>query len=163
METIIFEKSSSNVKKLTHLKKNIFIIYCPRTVKIEPATSTKINTEIVVFLPQKAKGYVTSIFRGDEINESCCKKQRLWVEILKKSFEETVEIKKNIPLGFLVVEPEHLKFKYKMAKKKRSRPKEFIDVQNENEGGNLKVFLTTMTLPMQGEIWLTRQQKLFLV
>ena len=60
METIIFEKTISGVKKSTHLKKNIFIIYTPR--EIEPATSTKIDTEIVVFLPQNAKGYVASIF-----------------------------------------------------------------------------------------------------
>ena len=77
METIIFEKSSSNFKKPMHLKKNIFILYYPRAVKIEPATSIKIDTEIVVFLPQNAKGYVTSIFREDEINETYCKKQRL--------------------------------------------------------------------------------------
>ena len=55
-----------------HLKKNIFIIYCPRAVKTQPATSKKVDTEIVVFLPQNAKGYVTSIFRGDEINEIYC-------------------------------------------------------------------------------------------
>ena len=60
-----------------HLKKNIFIIYYLRAVKIEPVTSIKINTEIVVFLPQNAKGYVTSIFQGDEINEIYSKKQRL--------------------------------------------------------------------------------------
>ena len=63
METIIFEKTISGVKKSTHLKKNIFIIYTPRAVKIEPATSTKIDTEIVVSLPQNAKGYIASIFR----------------------------------------------------------------------------------------------------
>ena len=56
-----------------HLKKNVFIIYFPRGVKIERATSIKIDTEIVISLPQNAKGYVTSIFRGKEINEIYCK------------------------------------------------------------------------------------------
>ena len=57
----------------------------------------------------------------DEINEICGQKQRLWTEILMRSFEETVEIikKKNQPLGFLVIKPEHLKFKYKATKKKK--------------------------------------------
>ena len=119
METIIFEKSNSSFKKPKHLKKNIFIIYCLRVAKIEPATSIKIDTEIVAFLSQNSQEYVTPIFRGDEINEIYCKKQRLWIEILKKSFEETVEIKKNRSQGFLVIEPEHLKFKYETAKKKK--------------------------------------------
>ena len=119
METIIFEKSNSNIKKPMHLKKNIFIIYCLRAVKTQPATSIKVDTEIVVFLPQNAKGYITLIFGGDEINEIYCKKQSLWIEILNKSFEETVEIKRNRPLGFLVVEPENLKFKYETARKKK--------------------------------------------
>ena len=74
------------------MKKNIFIVYCPRSVRIEPATSLKIDTEMVVFLPTNSKGFVTSIFQGDEINEISGQKQRLWIEILNKSFKETVEI-----------------------------------------------------------------------
>ena len=74
----------------------------------------KIDTEMVVFIPKNSKGFFTSIFREDEINDICCQKQRLWIEILNKSFEETLEIKKkkkkNQPLGFLVVQPEHSKF-----------------------------------------------------
>ena len=119
METIIFEKSNSSIKEPMHLKKNLFIIYCARAVKIKSATSIKIDTEIIVVLPQNAKGYVTLIFRGDKINETYCKKQRLRIEILNKSFEETVEIKRNRPLGFFVIESEHLKLKHETAKKKK--------------------------------------------
>ena len=79
MEIIIFEKSSSSFKKPKHLKKNIFIVYCLRSVRIEPATSMKIDTEMVVFLPKNSKGFVTSIFQGDEINEICGQKQCLWI------------------------------------------------------------------------------------
>ena len=43
----------------------------------------------------------------------------MWIEILNKSFEESAEIKRNRPLGFLVVEPGHLKFKYETTKKKK--------------------------------------------
>ena len=50
MEIILFEKSSSSFKKLKHLeKKNIFIIYSLRAVKIEPATSMEIDTEMAIF------------------------------------------------------------------------------------------------------------------
>ena len=64
---IIVKRSLANVKKPNHLKKNIFILYSPRTVKIEPATRKRIDTEIIVSLPKNSKGFVTSIFRGDEV------------------------------------------------------------------------------------------------
>ena len=53
---------------------------------------------MVVFLPKNSKGFVTSIFQGDEINEISGQKQCLWIEILNKSFEKTVEIKKKAAL-----------------------------------------------------------------
>ena len=49
------------------------------------------------------------------------------MEVLHKSFEETVEIKKNQPLGFLVIEPENLKFKYAtVSKKKKADQKKIL-------------------------------------
>ena len=93
----------------------------------------KIDTEMVVFLPQNSKWFITLIFQGDKINKTYSQKKRLWIEILNKYFEETVEIKKNQPLGFLVIEPENLKLKYETAKKKTEyRPKEFINAPTEN-------------------------------
>ena len=49
---IIFRKSQSKIKNPKHLKKNVLILYSPRTVKVEPATSTKIDTEIIISLPK---------------------------------------------------------------------------------------------------------------
>ena len=92
---IFFKRSQEKIKKPKHLKNNVFVIYSPRAVKIEPATSTKIDTEIIVSLPKKSKGFITSIFREEEINEFSSNQQRLWVEILNKSYEETLEIKKK--------------------------------------------------------------------
>ena len=116
---IIFKKSSWRVKEPRHLKKNIFIIYSSRTVKIETAASIKIDTELILLLPQNSKGFITSIFGGDEINKFCTEKQRLWIEILNKSFEDTVEIKEYQPLGFLVIEPEHLKCRFETSTSKK--------------------------------------------
>ena len=78
---------------------------------------------MILLLPKKAKGFITSIFRKDDITEVNDDKQRLWVEILNKSYEEKLEIKKGSPLGFVVIEPEHLKFRYETqtAKKERKR------------------------------------------
>ena len=81
---------------------------------------------------EKSKGIFTSVFRGDDINEFCSEKKCLQREILNKSFRETIEILKNQPLGFAVVEPEHLNFKYKTTsisnikkKKKKAISKKF--------------------------------------
>ena len=98
---IIFKRSQAKIKKPKHLEKNVFVVYSPRGDKIEPATSTKIDTEIIVSLPKNSKVFITSIFRGDEINEFSSNQQRLWVEILNKSYEESLEIKKNNPLASL--------------------------------------------------------------
>ena len=54
---IFFKKSSGRIKELKHIKRNVFIIYSPRTVKIEPALSIKIDTELVLLLPRNLKGY----------------------------------------------------------------------------------------------------------
>ena len=59
---IFFEKSNARIKKPKHLKINIFIIYSPRTIKIELATNMRIDTELVIFLPKNSKGFATYIF-----------------------------------------------------------------------------------------------------
>ena len=53
-----------------------------------------------MLLAPKSKGFLTSTFRGDEINELLIGKYRLWVEILNKSFEDSIEIKKEPATGF---------------------------------------------------------------
>ena len=40
------------------------------------------------------------------------------VEILGKSFEDSIEIKRKQSLGFLVVDPENIKVQYVLSKKK---------------------------------------------
>ena len=134
---IILERSQANVKKPRHLQGHL--LYSPRTVKIEPGTWKRIDTEIIVFLPKNSKGFVISVFRGDEIIEFNGEQQRLWVEILNKSYKETIEIKKNNPLGFIVIEPEHLKFKQEKretlsskATETKKKKKNLIVVQTKN-------------------------------
>ena len=75
-------------------------------------------------LPKISKGFVASIFRGYKINEFNSGQQQLWVEILNKSYEETVESKKFNFLRFVIIEPKHLKFKHETetTKNKKRRP-----------------------------------------
>ena len=106
-EKITFEKDSAQVKIPGHLQRHVFILYSQWTIKIEPASCRKIDLGITAFLPTNSRGFVTSKFRGDEINELFHGKRRLWVEILNKSSEDHIEIKKGQPLGFLAVETEN--------------------------------------------------------
>lgn len=118
---IIFKMSNRGVRNPKHLRKNIFIIYSSKKVKIEPSTCLNIDTEIILPLPEKSNGFVASIFSGDEVNEPRQKEQRLQIEILNKSFEDTIEIKRHSPLGFVVIEPEHLKLKHETPKNKKKK------------------------------------------
>ena len=118
---IIFKMSNRGVRNPKHLRKNIFIIYSSKKVKIEPSTCLNIDTEIILPLPEKSNGFVASIFSGDEVNELRQKKQRLQIEILNKSFEDTIEIKRHSPLGFVVIEPEYLKLKHETTKNKKKK------------------------------------------
>ena len=122
---VIFERDNQRVKKPMHLQKNIFITYSPRSVTVETASSTKIDTNIILKLPKKAKAFLATKFRGHDICEINNRK-RLWIELLNTSYTEDLKIEKNSILGYLVIEPENLKFKYytkKKTKKQKGLPK----------------------------------------
>lgn len=63
---IFFELDGLGVKKPCHLRKNVFVIFSPKAVTIDPANSIKLNT-VILHLPEKAEAYVTSKFKGHEI------------------------------------------------------------------------------------------------
>ena len=120
---VTFEKDNKRVKNPRHLERNVFILFSPRQFKIETATYKKIDTEVTAFLPTDSKGFLTSRFRGDEINVLFHGKHRLRVEIVNKSFEDHIEIKRGQLLDFLVVEPENLEFQHVPQKKKAKKKK----------------------------------------
>ena len=112
---------TQELKKPHHVTINVFALYAPKKINIDPATSQKTDTEIIVLLPKNSPGFVTSKFREEEIHEFNAKKRRLWVEILNKSYEENIEIKKNSAIGFIVIEPENLLHKHASTGKKKKR------------------------------------------
>ena len=116
---IVSEIDGPWIKKPYHLKNNVFPIYSPRIITIDTASSIKIDTNIILHLPKKARAFITSKFRGEEIYEVNKEKTRLWIEILNTSYTEDFEIKKKTSLGVLIIKSENLKFKY--AKKKRPK------------------------------------------
>ena len=73
---IIFKRENAKVKKPEHIKiKKIFIIFSLWTVTVETAICSKIDTNITLILPKKAKAFNTSKFMRDEIYQIIAKKR----------------------------------------------------------------------------------------
>ena len=90
--TILFKKDTASTKNPNHIKRIAFIIYSPRHIKVEPASFRRIDTEILVFLPNNSRGFITSRFNCDELKEVFDGEHRLWIEILNRSFEDNIII-----------------------------------------------------------------------
>lgn len=108
------------------MKRKVFVIYSPRHFKIEPENFRRTDTEIIVFLSQKSNGFIRSRLNGDELKELFHGEHHLWIEILNRSFVDNIVVKRNKPLGFLVVEPENLNFKYAPTKKENKAKKKVV-------------------------------------
>ena len=123
MATILFKNDTTAIKNPRHMKKNVFIIYSPKDVKVELGSYRRMDIEVAVFLSPNSNGFITSRFNGDELKEVFEGKHHFWIEILNRSFEDNIVVKKNKPVGFLVIEPENLKFHYAQAMKKKNKTK----------------------------------------
>ena len=89
-------KKTHQQLKIQNMKRNVFIIYSPRHIKIEPASFRRVDTEIVFFfLPQNSRGFITSRFNGNKLKEVFDGEHRLWIEILNRSFVDNIVIKKT--------------------------------------------------------------------
>ena len=135
----MFKKDNVRIKNPKHIQRNVFVLYSPHKTKIELATCIKIDTEATGMLPRESKGFVTSKFRSDKINELFNGKHRLWVEILNKSFENYIKIKKGQPLGFLDVEPENSKFQ-NVPTKNKTNNKEKKDCSSKKKNADWRIF-----------------------
>ena len=58
----------------------------------------------------------------------------MWIQLLNEYFEDTVKIPKNQALGFVVIKPEHLKFRYETStgKKKKAIQKRKTTLSKSN-------------------------------
>ena len=135
-EKHLFERDSFNQKNPKHPQKNVSIIYSPRAVKIEPATSIRIDTEMTGFLPQISKGFITSTVIGNEVNELFQGKHRLWVEVLSKSSEDSTLEKINS----WVFCSWTWEFNISLCTKQKEGQKENINIQIEDAKGNLATY-----------------------
>ena len=50
-------KKTHQQLKIQNMKRNVFIIYSPRHIKIEPASFRRVDTEIVFFFTSKLKRF----------------------------------------------------------------------------------------------------------
>ena len=137
---IFFKRTHNRFKKCYHMENNVFALYVPKATDIEPATTCNIDTGIILYLPDRSHGFVTSMFRRDEIHKLKAKKQRL--EISNKSHLDNLIIKKDSVLGFVVIEPKHLTYKHetkKIKKEKEKQAKKRRQTKAENANVNTKV------------------------
>ena len=95
------------------MKNNVFLLFALRNIKVEPTEFQQIGSEILAFITENARGFVTSKFRENEINEIWNGNQR----------ELPIELKKGRLLAFFVAEPEHLKFENKTTTRIRKSKK----------------------------------------
>ena len=116
--TVTFRRDSKIVKKPLHLKNGVFLIYAPRQLKLSPTQFERYDAEVAVILPENSCGYFTSKFKIDEIEQISGDIQRIWIEILNRSFTEEIVIKKSRPFGFFVLETKgKINIKYETAQK----------------------------------------------
>ena len=116
------------------------MVYAPRNIKVEPTEFQRIDSGMLVFIPENTRGFVTSNFREDKINKIWNGDQRLWVEILNKSCKLPIEIKKGCVLGFFVAEPEHLEFQYETTtqiKKAKKKMKTILSWKKKKADGRI--------------------------
>ena len=124
------------------MENNVFALYVPKATYIKPTTICNIDTGIILYLPYRSHGFVTSMFRRDEIHKLNAKKQRL--EILNKSHLNNLIIKKDSVLGFAVIEPEHLTYKHetkKTTKQKENQAKKKTSNERQKMQTSIRRFL----------------------
>ena len=81
---VLLTKDSQTVKNPKHLERNTFLLYSSRKFTIDPAVNEKIDTEVTAFLPKNSRGFITSKFRTDGIDERFYGKHRLCKKKNKK-------------------------------------------------------------------------------
>ena len=111
-------------------QKNIFSIFAQKSLVIETADIEKINTELLVDLPENYSAYLTTKFKNQAIKEFIgpCKK-RLWIEILNSSYLNKLNIKKGDLIGCLLFEPNENVNVFYIRKKKPNYSQKKKDVQ----------------------------------
>ena len=74
--------------------------YLPRDIKIEPMEIETVDTKLTAIIEPPTKNVLTSKFREDEVCELPAKKERrLWLEILNRSYNHPIKIKKKEFIG----------------------------------------------------------------
>ena len=136
----VVKSDQTSLKKPCHLKNNVYVLCSPRTVVIEPANSKKTDTNIILKLPDKARAFITTKYRGQEIQKVDKKTKRVWIEILNESYFEKLVIKNKAPHGFLVIEPENLKVRNEAKKAKNNEKAIYLKtgVRRGNNTGRKK-------------------------
>ena len=103
-------------------KKNIFSIFAQKSLVIETVDTEKIDTELLIELPENYSAYLTTKFENQNIKKFIgpCKKS-LWIEILDSSFLNKLNIKKGDLIGYLLFKPDKNGNVFYIKKKKKKK------------------------------------------
>ena len=97
----------------------------PRKLTRSPMQFNRCSTEVTVTLRKDLRGYFTSEFKTDEIEQISNSTRRIWIVILNRSLTEEIVFKKDKLLVFFIVESkDKINIKYKTTgTKKKVTPK----------------------------------------
>lgn len=101
-DKIILKKDSKTSKKLFHLKRNVFMLYAPRNIKIESTEFQIIDSGVLALTPKGGRGFVASKYKEDETIEISSGEQRLLVEIINRSCTSPIRMAKGCVLAFKI-------------------------------------------------------------
>ena len=102
--SITFKRDMKSIKKPLHLKNRVFVIYAPKKLTFSPMRFDRYNKEITVSLPKDSRGYFTSKYKTDEIEQVSSNPQRIRIGVINKSLVDNIVIKKGKVFGLFVLE-----------------------------------------------------------
>ena len=128
-------RTSANIKTSKHpkhLQRKCFCFIHQEKLILNQRLTKKLTLNYLCCLPKNSRGYVRSTNKSGNHNELFCGKHCLGLEILNKSFEDTIQIKEEV-IGFFVTEPKKIKFQHAsyIITKKRKKTENIMLVRKE--------------------------------
>ena len=87
---------NKKLKKASQSQNNILTLYAPRSACIKRADTLKIDTELILGLPENSTAHLVKKFQGQKIKTIVGPKiERLWLTLLNESYFDKYKIKRR--------------------------------------------------------------------
>ena len=98
----------------------MLLIYAPRKLTLSPMQFNRYDTVVMVTLPKDLRGYFTSEFKTNKIEQISDSTQMTWVGILNIVLTEEIVIKYDRPFVFFVLESKgNINIKYEATETRK--------------------------------------------